>query len=116
MKPAPWRTGRKLGRTLYVRKYTNAPSDDDPFVGIMDTPGDADRVVNAVNTLPEALDVLDSLVYVYGRDTKSSIQENHPDLAERVGELLGCPECGDKPSTHCDYCHACPCDCGGTDE
>jgi hypothetical protein len=54
VKPAPWRTGRKLKRTLYERVYTDAPSDDDRFVGIMDTPEDAQRVVDAVN-LPHAL-------------------------------------------------------------
>lgn len=49
MTPAPWRTGRKLGRTLYERKYTDQPSDEDRFVGIMDSPEDAQRVVDAVN-------------------------------------------------------------------
>ena len=49
MKPAPWRTGRKLGRTLYERKYTDGPSDEDRFLGIMDSPDDAERVVEAVN-------------------------------------------------------------------
>lgn len=51
MKPAPWRTGRKLGRTLYVRKYTDRASDEDRFLGIMDTPEDAKRVVDAVNAV-----------------------------------------------------------------
>ena len=51
MTPAPWRVGRKLGRTLYERKYTDHPSDDDRFVGIMDTREDARRVVDAVNAV-----------------------------------------------------------------
>lgn len=50
---APWRTGRKLGRTLYQRTYTDAPSDDDKFLGIMDTPELAQQVVAAVNALHE---------------------------------------------------------------
>ncbi|MCP3017285.1 hypothetical protein NGM33_28540 [Nocardiopsis dassonvillei] len=49
MTPAPWRVGRKLGRTLYERKYTDQPSNEDRFLGIMDTPEDAKRVVDAVN-------------------------------------------------------------------
>lgn len=52
MTPAPWRVGRKLGRTLYEEKYTDRASDDDRFVGIMDTPEDAQRVVDAVNAMP----------------------------------------------------------------
>ena len=51
MTPAPWRVGRKLGRTLYERKYTDGPSDDDRFLGVMDTPEDARRVVDAVNAV-----------------------------------------------------------------
>lgn len=50
---APWRTGRKLGRTLYERKYTDAPSDEDHFLGIMDTPELAAQVVAAVNEQAE---------------------------------------------------------------
>lgn len=51
---APWRVGRKLGRTLYQRTYTDAPSDDDRFLGIMDTREDAARVTQAVNTFVQA--------------------------------------------------------------
>ena len=49
MKPAPWRTGRKLGRTLYERKYTDGPSDEDRFLGLVDTPEIAATIVQAVN-------------------------------------------------------------------
>ena len=55
MTPAPWRVGRKLGRTLYERKYTDQPSDDDRFLGIMDTREDAQRVVDAVNAMGKAV-------------------------------------------------------------
>jgi hypothetical protein len=33
----PWRTGRHAGRTIYVQ-LTAIPSDDDPLIGLMDTP------------------------------------------------------------------------------
>ena len=50
MTPAPWRTGRKVGRTIY-RQTGPTPSDTDPLIGIMDTPEDAKRVVDAVNAI-----------------------------------------------------------------
>ena len=43
-----WRTGRKLGRTLYVQ-ISSTPSDKDIFIGIMDTREAAELVVKAVN-------------------------------------------------------------------
>jgi hypothetical protein len=33
----PWRTGRKVGRTIYAQPDGEA-SDDDPLIGLMDTP------------------------------------------------------------------------------
>lgn len=38
---APWRVGRKVGRTIY--------DANDVLIGVMDTPGLAARVVHAVN-------------------------------------------------------------------
>jgi hypothetical protein len=32
-----WRQGRTVGRTIYARLRT-VPSDDDPLIGVMDTP------------------------------------------------------------------------------
>ena len=32
-----WRTGRKIGRTIYA-KTGPEPSDSDPLIGVMDTP------------------------------------------------------------------------------
>jgi hypothetical protein len=53
MRRKPWRTGRKLGRTLYICNG-ETPGDDDQLVGMMDTPELADRVVDAVNrTMPK---------------------------------------------------------------
>jgi hypothetical protein len=41
---ARWRTGRKLGRTVYAM-VGDDPSDADEFLGIMETPTLADVVV-----------------------------------------------------------------------
>lgn len=32
-----WRTGRKVGRTIYAQMGPK-PSDDDPLIGVMDSP------------------------------------------------------------------------------
>lgn len=47
---APWRVGRKLGRTIFRQEGPN-PSDADPLIGVMDTREDARRVVDAVNAV-----------------------------------------------------------------
>jgi hypothetical protein len=44
----PWRTGRHVGRTIYVQ-LTAAPSDDDPLIGVMDTPELAQAAVDGHN-------------------------------------------------------------------
>jgi hypothetical protein len=44
-----WRTGRKLGRTLYEQVGAE-PSDDDKLLGLMDTGTLAEFVVHAMNT------------------------------------------------------------------
>ncbi|MCA1673038.1 MAG: hypothetical protein LC799_12855 [Actinobacteria bacterium] len=44
-----WRTGRKVGRTIYLQQG-DEPSDDDQLIGLMDTPELARQVVDAVNT------------------------------------------------------------------
>lgn len=43
-----WRTGRKVGRTIYAQ-LGELPSDDDRLIGVMDTPVMASEVVNAHN-------------------------------------------------------------------
>jgi len=43
-----WRTGRHLGRTIYLQKG-DEPSDDDKFLGIMDSTVMAQIVVDAIN-------------------------------------------------------------------
>ncbi|WP_435110143.1 hypothetical protein [Nocardiopsis synnemataformans] len=93
MKPAPWRTGRKLGRTLYERKYTDHTSDDDRFVGIMDSRADAQRVVDAVNAV-------------------ARIREIHkPDLSSRSGWN---PDDDDTPGAYGQIERACQ-ECGSQD-
>ncbi len=44
----PWRTGRKLGRTIYAQLGA-LPGDDDPLIGVMDTPALADEAALAHN-------------------------------------------------------------------
>lgn len=43
-----WRVGRRVGRTVYAM-YGEKPSDDDPLIGMMDTPELAQAVVAAHN-------------------------------------------------------------------
>jgi hypothetical protein len=44
----PWRTGRKVGRTIYAQVGA-IPSDDDQLIGVMDTPELATETVRAHN-------------------------------------------------------------------
>lgn len=46
---ALWRTGRKVGRTIYAM-VAKLPSDDDELIGVMDTRELAQAAVNAHNT------------------------------------------------------------------
>lgn len=43
-----WRVGRKVGRTIYLQRGPE-PTDDDPLIGVMDTPELARQAVAAVN-------------------------------------------------------------------
>lgn len=45
-----FRTGRKVGRTLYVQ-INDQPDDMDLLIGIVDTSDQADIIVNAVNAV-----------------------------------------------------------------
>jgi hypothetical protein len=45
-----WRTGRKVGRTIYAQQAPE-PSDGDPLIGVMDTPELATEAVEARNRL-----------------------------------------------------------------
>jgi hypothetical protein len=44
----PWRTGRKVGRTIYAQ-LGREPSDTDPLIGVFDTRELADAAVEAHN-------------------------------------------------------------------
>jgi hypothetical protein len=44
-----WRTGRKIGRTIYLQAGPE-PSDEDRLIGVMDTPELAAIAVQSVNT------------------------------------------------------------------
>ena len=45
-----WRTGRKLGRTIYEQLGAD-PSGDDTLIGVMDSPGLAAAACHAHNAL-----------------------------------------------------------------
>lgn len=49
----PWRQGRKIGRTIYAQMGPE-PSDDDPLIGVMDTPDLAAAACEAHNELRQA--------------------------------------------------------------
>ncbi len=44
-----WRTGRKVGRTIYLQLDPEKPSDNDVLIGVMDQADYAAIVVEAVN-------------------------------------------------------------------
>lgn len=46
-----WRTGRKVGRTIYAQ-LGPTPDDHDPLIGVMDTRALAEAAVRAHNTEP----------------------------------------------------------------
>ncbi|WP_433701802.1 hypothetical protein [Nocardiopsis sp. CA-288880] len=88
MTPAPWRVGRKLGRTLYERKYTDQPSDEDRFLGIMDTREDAKRVVGAVNAVAR-------IRQIHQPDPNPRSGWNSDDDPSEYGTIeRACRECG----------------------
>jgi hypothetical protein len=46
----PWRTGRKVGRTIYAQT-ADEPNDHDALIGVMDTRELADHAVKAHNAV-----------------------------------------------------------------
>jgi len=99
--PDRWRTGRKVGRTLY-RQTGETADDRDELIGVMDTPQLADLVVTAVNALnlisvPEPAapainrDVLEALVgdMGCGLAVGGNDDENLRDYYNRLRALLG---------------------------
>jgi hypothetical protein len=55
--PGPWRTGRKVGRTIYPES-PDAATDAGNLMGVMDVPADARLVVAMRNAFPALLDAL----------------------------------------------------------
>lgn len=61
----PWRTGRKVGRTIYAQPGIE-PADTDPLIGVMDTPELAWAAVEGHNAVSRpwhtdaALEALDA--------------------------------------------------------
>lgn len=73
----PWRVGRKLGRTVYAQEG-DAPSDDDPLLGLMETEEIARQVVVAVNRSLE--------VGRQGSTAEAPAEPNAPTSNRRAGE------------------------------
>jgi hypothetical protein len=46
-----WRTGRHVGRTVYIQEQSDQAGDNDRLIGVMDTRELAERVVQCVNAL-----------------------------------------------------------------
>lgn len=71
-----WRTGTKLGRTLY-RQKGNEPSVEDEFIGMMETSELAERVAFAINDeTSQRTIIIDQLETLYKElDEEGSIEE-----------------------------------------
>lgn len=46
----PWRTGRRVGRTVYAQ-FSKDPAGTDVLIGVMDTPELADEAVASHNAV-----------------------------------------------------------------
>lgn len=98
----PWRTGRKNPRTIYILLGDEA-SDDDPFIGTLDTAGLVAEAVRAHNQLPVIMasgdkivrDILEALCVRDGVSLESSADPGRParnyELALRlkIGPVFG---------------------------
>lgn len=79
-----WRVGRKVGRTIYVQ-VGDQPSDNDPLIGVMDTPDLAAIVVRSVN----ASHAFDRPVWADAViDLLSDAHDDVRHTDETVGELV----------------------------
>ena len=63
---ARWRTGRTVGRTIYIQ-IADDPRKGDVLIGVMDTPELATLVVNAVNRIEDEAGALVLLLEVAER-------------------------------------------------
>jgi hypothetical protein len=80
----PWRTGRKVGRTIYAQQGPE-PSDSDPLIGVMDTPELAALAVAARNGHDDPVQQLRNIAdHVIGG--------NNPNLADVLLEFADCLE------------------------
>ena len=46
-----WRTGRKVGRTVYAEAWDGVSDEDDVLIGLFDTPELAQAAVDAHNEM-----------------------------------------------------------------
>lgn len=92
-----WRTGRKVGRTIYLQTGPE-PSDSDPLIGVMDTPELARKAVAAIRggaaadreRLERAYDLTDHAASAW-RDspvTSLVIRRLHPELGRVLDRML----------------------------
>lgn len=94
-----WRTGRRVGRTIYAQAGEH-PSDDDLLIGTLDTPELAEAAVRAhngevVNRAAQDMaaglirDTLESLCRQHGLSLESAVIPGEParnyELADRLG-------------------------------
>lgn len=92
----PWRTGRHVGRTVYVQAGED-PSDTDMLIGMLDTPELAEAAVRAHNAEVAGgaagsgliRDILEALCRQRGLSLDSAAAPGEParnyELADRLG-------------------------------
>jgi len=85
----PWRTGRRVGRTIYAQQGPE-PSDSDPLIGVMDTPELAALAVAARNGHDDPVQQLRDIA-------DHDIGGNNPNLAD---VLLGFASILERNMTH----------------
>ena len=88
-----WRTGRKVGRTIYVQNGDD-PADGDRLIGMMDTPEMAALACAAVNRL--SADVAADIERVANTPCpRCGVDDTHPSVPSQVSQALICLPCAD---------------------
>lgn len=92
-----WRTGRKVGRTIYVMDddgiYAPEAGDDDPLIGVMDTRELAQEAVDAHNAslskVGRERDEALAAVYRQSSAAAAAVARACDEELDRSGALLG---------------------------
>jgi hypothetical protein len=104
-----WRTGRKNPRTIYLQQGAE-PSDDDPFIGTLDTVELVRQAVSAVNFRLKERDPkgwpITTITGIEGgpKVLFCQLECGHEFRAHaartdlKIGDRVGCHECLPKPS------------------